>query len=47
MQVMLAGDDIPSGVFILLPAERPFSKQDNPIGSTEIVSWLTIFVLWQ
>jgi len=34
-----------SGVFILLPAERPFSIQDNLIDSTEIVNWLTVFVL--
>jgi hypothetical protein len=42
---MLAGDDTPFGVFILLPAERPFSIQDNLIDSTEIVNWLTVFVL--
>jgi len=45
MQAMLAGTTYHSGVFILLPAERPFSKQDNPVGSIEIVSWLTVFVL--
>jgi len=28
-----------------LPTDRPGSKQDNPIGSTEIVNWLTVFVL--
>ena len=45
MQAMLALTTYYPGVFILLPTGRPFSKQDNPIGSTEIVSWLTVFVL--